>query len=46
VYFLATGVTGLQFLGLSGWIENVFYGGSLVVAVLLSFVARKRLTTA
>ena len=46
VYFLATGITGLQFLGLSGWIENVFYGGSLVVAVLLSFVARKRLTTA
>jgi ribose transport system permease protein len=45
VYFLATGITGLQFLGLSGWIENVFYGGSLVVAVLLSFVARKRLTT-
>jgi ribose transport system permease protein len=28
VYFLATGITGLQFLGLSGWIENVFYGAS------------------
>jgi ribose transport system permease protein len=45
VYFLATGITGLQFLGLSGWIENVFYGGSLVLAVLLSFIARKRVTT-
>jgi ribose transport system permease protein len=45
VYFLATGITGLQFLGLSGWIENVFYGGSLVLAVLLSFVARRRVTT-
>lgn len=42
VYFLATGITGLQFLGLSGWIENVFYGGSLVLAVLLSYVARRR----
>jgi ribose transport system permease protein len=45
VYFLATGITGLQFLGLSGWIENVFYGASLVVAVLLSFIARKRIST-
>jgi ribose transport system permease protein len=45
VYFLATGITGLQFLGFSGWIENVFYGGTLVLAVLLSFVARKRTTT-
>jgi ribose transport system permease protein len=45
VYFLATGITGLQFLGLSGWIENVFYGGALVLAVLLSFVARRRTTT-
>jgi ribose transport system permease protein len=45
VYFLATGITGLQFLGLSGWIENVFYGGSLVLAVLLSFIARKRIST-
>lgn len=42
VYFLATGITGLQFLGLSGWIENVFYGGSLVLAVLLSYLARRR----
>lgn len=45
VYFLATGITGLQFLGMSGWIENVFYGGTLVLAVLLSFVARKQTTT-
>jgi len=42
VYFLATGITGLQFLGMSGWIENVFYGGSLVLAVLLSYLARRR----
>lgn len=42
VYFLAAGITGLQFLGMSGWIENVFYGGSLVAAVLLSYLARRR----
>jgi ribose transport system permease protein len=36
VYFLITGITGLELLGLSGWIPQVFYGGSLVVAVALS----------
>lgn len=36
VYFLITGITGLQIVGLSGWIEQVFYGGSLIVAVTLS----------
>jgi ribose transport system permease protein len=41
VYFLITGITGLQLLGLSGWIENVFYGGSLVVAVTLSRLAAR-----
>jgi len=43
VYFLATGITGLQIIGLSGWIEQVFYGASLVVAVILSHLARRRL---
>lgn len=43
VYFLATGITGLQIIGLSGWIEQVFYGASLVIAVILSHVARRRL---
>lgn len=36
VYFIATGVTGLQLLGLSGWIEQVFYGAALIVGVMLS----------
>jgi ribose transport system permease protein len=36
VYFLVTGITGLELAGLSGWIEQVFYGGSLVVAVAIS----------
>jgi ribose transport system permease protein len=42
VYFLVTGITGLQILGFSGWIESVFYGGSLVVAVVLSRIAALR----
>jgi ribose transport system permease protein len=37
-YFLVTGVTGLELLGLAGWIEQVFYGGSLILAVALSRV--------
>jgi ribose transport system permease protein len=36
VYFLVTGITGLELLGLAGWIESVFYGASLVLAVALS----------
>ncbi|WP_165494973.1 ABC transporter permease [Actinomadura roseirufa] len=36
VYFLITGITGLQLYGFSGWVVDVFYGGSLVAAVALS----------
>ncbi len=36
VYFLTTGITGLEIMGLSGWINQVFYGGSLIIAVALS----------
>lgn len=42
VYSLVTGITGLQLLGLSGWIGNVFYGGSLVLAVSFSHLAARR----
>jgi ribose transport system permease protein len=45
VYFLVTGITGLQILGYSGWIESVFYGGSLVVAVVLSRLVALRRTS-
>ena len=38
-----TGIVGLQILGLSGWIEQVFYGGALVLAVTLSRIAADRL---
>ena len=42
VYFLVTGITGLQLLGLSGWVEQVFYGVSLILAVTLSRLAGRR----
>ena len=44
-YFLVTGITGLQLLGGSGWVQDVFYGGALVIAVTLAqLVARRRRT--
>jgi len=42
VYFLVTGITGLNLLGYTGWVEQVFYGGSLVVAVAFSVVLGRR----
>ncbi len=42
VYFLVTGFTGLQLLGLSSWVQDVFYGGSLLVAVTLARLPRGR----
>ncbi len=42
IFFLATGIFGLQVLGLSGWIQNVFYGGGLIIAVAVSQVIRQR----
>jgi ribose transport system permease protein len=42
VYFLITGITGLELLGYTGWVENVFYGASLVLAVALSRLAARR----
>jgi ribose transport system permease protein len=44
IYFLETGIFGLQLLGLSGWIQDVFYGGGLVFAVALATVVRRRAT--
>jgi ribose transport system permease protein len=36
VYFLITGITGLELMGFAGWIEFVFFGASLILAVALS----------
>jgi ribose transport system permease protein len=45
VYFLETGIIGLQELGLSDWISDVFYGAALIVAVTLTTLLRKRAAT-
>jgi ribose transport system permease protein len=42
VYFLATGIMGLELLGLGGWIQDVFYGAALVIAVAVSGIVRRR----
>lgn len=42
VYFLASGIFGLQLMGLGGWIQDVFYGAALVVAVSVSSLVRRR----
>src|ERR1700761_1320220 len=42
VYFLVTGITGLVFLGFSSFIQEMFYGGALIVAVTLSQLVRGR----
>lgn len=42
IYFLITGITGLQLLGFVGWVEQVFYGGSLIVALTLAHLVARR----
>lgn len=42
VYFLMSGITGLQQLGAESFVQQLFYGGALVIAVGLSHVARNR----
>jgi ribose transport system permease protein len=44
VYFLATGVLGLQLLGATSWVSSVFYGGVLVIAVTISTLLHRRST--
>ncbi len=42
VYFLVSGITGLIILGVESFVQELFYGGALVVAVVLSQIARRR----
>jgi ribose transport system permease protein len=42
VYFLVTGISGLSILGINTFVQDMFYGGALVVAVALSQVVRGR----
>lgn len=41
-YFLITGVTGLSILGINSWVQDVFYGGALIIAVVMSQLVRRR----
>jgi ribose transport system permease protein len=42
VYFLVTGITGLQLLGARSFVQQFFYGGALIIAVLISQFSRRR----
>nr|WP_296776179.1 ABC transporter permease [Rhodococcus sp. (in: high G+C Gram-positive bacteria)] len=42
VYFLVAGVVGLQMLGVPNFVQQLFYGGALIVAVALSALVRRR----
>jgi ribose transport system permease protein len=42
VYFLVSGITGLQLLGVESFVQQLFYGGALVLAVALSTIAARR----
>jgi ribose transport system permease protein len=45
VYFLVTGITGLQLLGLASFVQNLFYGGALILAVSFSQIIKRRRRT-
>ncbi len=42
VYFLITGTTGLSLMGFSAAVQNVFYGGALIVAIAASQIVKRR----
>ena len=42
MYFLVTGITGLQLLGAETFVQQLFYGGALILAVALSQIARRK----
>lgn len=42
VYFLAVGVDGLELLGVQNWVQNVFYGAALVLAVSVTQLIKRR----
>jgi ribose transport system permease protein len=42
VFFLQTGILGLQMLGYTGWVSDVFYGAALIIAVTVSTLVLRR----
>jgi ribose transport system permease protein len=41
VYFLATGITGLQLLGAQNYVQQIFYGVALLLAVTVSILIKR-----
>jgi ribose transport system permease protein len=44
VYFLYSGVVGLQMLGAKNYVQDIFYGGALIAAVAISQAIRHKST--
>lgn len=44
-YFLQTGISGLQLRGAQGYVQQLFYGGALIVAVVASRLINRRTKT-
>jgi len=42
VYVLTTGILGLTILGIPSFVQSLFYGGGLILAVVLSQLVRRR----
>lgn len=42
VFFLVSGITGLQIMGAASYVQQLFYGGALVLAVALSKLPERR----
>lgn len=42
LYFIVTGTTGLQLLGAQNYVQQLFYGLALIIAVILSKILRQR----
>ena len=42
VYFLVTGINGLQLMKITGWVEQVFFGAALIIGVVFSQLAGRR----
>jgi ribose transport system permease protein len=42
VYLLATGIQGLELAGAQVWVQDVFYGGGLIIAVAFAARAARR----
>jgi ribose transport system permease protein len=42
VYFLVSGITGLQLIGVESFVQQIFYGGALVIAVSVGQLLRRQ----